>query len=92
MQDQFENEMTWDNWGDWHIDHIRPCMSFDLTDIEQQKTCYNWRNLRPLWGEENISKSDNYEPHDEAAWSYLMRELGYEGELFLRFEEGTGGL
>ena len=65
-------------------------MSFDLTDIEQQKTCYNWRNLRPLWGKENIAKSDNYEPHDEAAWSYLMRELGYEGERFLRFEEENG--
>ena len=41
---------------------------------------------------ENISKSDNYDPADEVEWSYMMFELGYEGELFLLFEEGRGGL
>ena len=41
---------------------------------------------------ENISKSDNYDPADEVEWSYMMLELGYEGELFLLFEEGRGGL
>ena len=76
----------------WHVDHIRPCASFDLTDKKQQLVCFNWRNLRPMWGAENISKSDNYDPADEVEWAYMMRELGYEGELFLLFEEGRGGL
>ena len=86
--------MNWDNYGrdGWHVDHFRPCASCDLNDEEQQLVCFNWRNLAPLDSFENYSKGDNYEPHDEAAWSYLMRELGYEGELFLLFEEGRGGL
>ena len=63
-------------------------MSFDLTETEQQKTAFNWRNLQPLWGSENISKSDSYEPHHEVEWARRMRELGYDGELFLLFEEG----
>ena len=46
----------------------------------------------PLWASENIRKNDNYEPADEVEWASLMRELGYDGELFLLFEEGRGGL
>jgi DNA-binding CsgD family transcriptional regulator len=91
LESQFENGMSWENFGQWHIDHIRPCASFDLTEKAQQYTCFNWRNLQPLWGADNIAKHDDYEPQDEAAWAYLMRELGYEGELFLLFEEGPGG-
>ena len=50
--------MSWDNYGDWHIDHIIPCAAFDLTDIEQQKKCFNYKNLQPLWAEENLKKLD----------------------------------
>ena len=94
LESQFDETMSWENRGrdGWHVDHIRPCMSFDLTDPEQQKTAFNWRNLQPLWGSENISKSDNYEPADEVEWAGRMRALGYDGELFLLFEEGRGGL
>ncbi|MFL2517232.1 MAG: hypothetical protein ACJ0GX_11785, partial [Parasynechococcus sp.] len=90
----WEEGMSWDNYGKdgWHVDHIRPCASFDLTEEEQQLACFNWRNLRPMWASENISKSDNYDPSDEVEWSYMMLELGYEGELFLLYEEGRGGL
>ena len=86
--------MTWDNWSHdgWHIDHKRPCASFNLVDTEQQRVCFNWRNLTPVWGQENMSKNDDYEPHHEVEWARRMRELGYEGELFLLFEEGRGGL
>ena len=27
----FEDGMSWDNYGEWHIDHVVPCASFDLT-------------------------------------------------------------
>jgi predicted nucleic acid-binding Zn-ribbon protein len=94
LQNNFEDGMNWDNYriDGWHVDHIRPCASFDLTDEEQQIVCFNWRNLRPMWAAENISKSDNYDPADEVDWAFMMRELGHEGELFLLFEEGNGGL
>ena len=48
--------MTWENQGEWHIDHIRPCASFDLTDPEEQKKCFHWTNLQPLWAQDNLRK------------------------------------
>ena len=94
LSSNWEEGMSWDNYGrdGWHVDHIRPCASFDLNDEEQQLVCFNWRNLRPMWAAENISKSDDYDPADEVDWAYMMRELGYDGELFLLFGEGRGGL
>ena len=55
---QFKEGMTLDNYGQWHVDHIRPCSSFNLLDIEEQKKCFHYTNLQPLWAEENISKGN----------------------------------
>ena len=58
IESQFTEGMSWDNYGvhGWHIDHIIPCASFDLTDIEQQKQCFHYTNLQPLWAKDNLSK------------------------------------
>jgi hypothetical protein len=58
IQRQFEPGMSWDNYGywGWHIDHITPCCRFDLTDPEQQKQCFHYSNLRPLWRKDNVSR------------------------------------
>ena len=60
LESQFREGMTWNNWGSgsgkWHIDHIRPLVSFDLEDREQFLVACNFLNLQPLWSEENISK------------------------------------
>ncbi len=45
-----------------------------------------------MWGPENVYKNDEYEPHHEVEWARRMREQGYDGELFILFEEGLGGL
>ena len=47
---QFDQKMNWSNWdrNGWHIDNIRPCKSFNMSDEKQQYICFNWRNLRPL--------------------------------------------
>jgi hypothetical protein len=54
----FKPGMTWGNHGNfgWHLDHIIPCSSFDLTDVEQQKKCFHYTNLQPLWAKDNIKK------------------------------------
>jgi len=58
LESQFTDGMTWENYGKWHVDHIRPCASFDLTVDKEQKICFNYSNLQPLWAEDNLTKSD----------------------------------
>lgn len=62
IESQFVEGMTRDNYGAvWHVDHIRPCASFNLEKPEQQRKCFNWRNLQPMFGSENSSKGDKYD-------------------------------
>jgi hypothetical protein len=57
MEVQFRDGMTWKNYGSrWHVDHILPCASFDLSNHEQQKKCFHWTNLQPLLAAENLAK------------------------------------
>jgi len=61
LEAQFTNGMSWENYGKfgWHIDHIIPCASFDLTKLEEQKKCFHYTNLQPLWWYDNLSKCAN---------------------------------
>ena len=60
LEKQFQPGMSWDNYGlyGWHIDHIIPCDSFDLTKEEEQKKCFHYTNLQPLWAADNLSKGN----------------------------------
>jgi len=58
IEAKFEIGMTWENYGEWHVDHIIPCAGFDLRNPEAQKECFHYSNLQPLWAEENLSKND----------------------------------
>jgi hypothetical protein len=57
---QFQPGMSWENHGrnGWHVDHIVPCSHFDLTDPAEQKRCFHFSNLQPLWEADNIRKSN----------------------------------
>ena len=58
LEVQFQPGMTWEKYGcGWHIDHIRPCASFDLSDPAQQKLYFHWTNLQPLWASDNLQKN-----------------------------------
>ena len=58
LKDQFEEGMSWDNYGEWHLDHIIPCAAFDLSCEYQQAVCFHYTNLQPLWAEDNLNKRD----------------------------------
>ena len=69
LESQFQSGMTWSNWGtgfngkgmkEWHIDHIKPCISFDLCKTKEQLKCFHYTNLQPLWAKENLSKGNKY--------------------------------
>ena len=68
LESQFTKGMAWDNHGngwhgkrEWHIDHIKPCASFDLSKPEEQCKCFHYTNLQPLWAEDNLKKGSLYE-------------------------------
>ena len=61
LESQFKEGMTFSNYGKWHIDHIRPCTSFDLSKLDEQYKCFHYTNLQPLWAEENLRKSSSYD-------------------------------
>lgn len=63
IEQQFKEGMSWDNYGrkGWHMDHIKPCSLFDLSIFEQQKQCFHYTNIQPLWWDENLIKSAKYE-------------------------------
>lgn len=56
LEGLFTAGMTWDNYGKWHIDHIRPCSFYDFSDPEQQRACFHYTNMQPLWSEANQRK------------------------------------
>jgi hypothetical protein len=53
--------MTWSNYGEWHIDHIKPLAAFDLSDPSQQALACHYTNLQPLWAKDNFKKGSKYE-------------------------------
>jgi hypothetical protein len=59
IEKQFQPGMTWENWtyDTWHLDHIRPLASFDLTDRKQWLEACNYKNYQPLWAFDNLSKN-----------------------------------
>lgn len=59
IENQFEPGMSWDNYGQWHLDHVIPLSSFDLTDRTQFLDAANWLNYQPLWATDNIRKGSS---------------------------------
>jgi len=58
IESKFKPGMNWEKRHLIHIDHIKPCSSFDLTKASEQRECFHYTNLQPLWASENLSKGN----------------------------------
>lgn len=69
LEKQFKPGMTWENYGEWHIDHIIPVAVFNFGSYEHEdfKRCWALKNLQPMWAKENISKGARLETHFQPA-------------------------
>lgn len=67
--------MSWSNYGKWHIDHIIPCAAFDLSDEFEQRACFHYSNLQPLWAYDNIGKSDKYDESEKIKHLAKMKNM-----------------
>ena len=60
LEKQFTERITWENYGEWHVDHKLPISSFNIIEMGDSEfmKCWSLENLQPMWGEENIRKSN----------------------------------
>jgi hypothetical protein len=60
LEKQFTEGITWENYGEWHVDHKLPISSFNIQEMGDSEfmKCWSLENLQPMWGEENIRKSN----------------------------------
>lgn len=74
LEAQFSDGMTWERFltGEIHIDHKQPCATFDLSDPDQQKLCFHYTNLQPMWASENLRKGARH-------FGAMMREPEHMG-------------
>lgn len=73
IEKQFLKGMSWDNHGEWHIDHILPC-SLSNGDTDILLKLFNYQNLRPMWAFDNLSKNDTV-PIISCLWDSPFSEL-----------------
>lgn len=73
LQDKFHFGMTWENHGDWHIDHIIPISKFKKGT--PPNIVNRLDNLRPLWKKDNIKRQNNISDDDYIKYKYLFDEL-----------------
>ena len=60
FENLFTDGMSWDNHGEWHIDHIKPMAKFNLNVDDQRNKCFHYTNLQPLWAKDNLKKGDKF--------------------------------
>lgn len=87
---QFTDDMSWTNMGKWHLDHVKPCDAFDLTNDNDVLTCFNWKNIQPLWGHDNLCKSNKI--NEDLIAAQLQKALHFETTYAFSAQEKGGEL
>ena len=60
IESMFIEGMSWNNYGEWHIDHIKPCSKFDFNNKKEIHECFHYSNMQPLWAKDNLKKSAKF--------------------------------
>ena len=60
LENKFTDKMSWDNYGDWHVDHKLPITHYNIQEMGDSEfmKCWSLDNLQPMWGVDNIKKSN----------------------------------
>jgi hypothetical protein len=66
IEGQWQEGMSWDNYGEWHLDHKIP-ISSGMNEEEKRKLNH-YTNLQPLWAIDNLRKSNAYTEEDKRAY------------------------
>jgi hypothetical protein len=60
LKNKFIDDMSFDNYGKWEIDHIKPLTAYDLNNNDEILKCFSYKNLQPLWKSDNCKKYNKY--------------------------------
>ena len=63
--------MTWDNYGEWHIDHITP-LKYNNPSLEEVIERLHYTNTQPLWAEDNLSKGNHRDDGDGVLGEFIF--------------------
>ena len=75
LEANFEEGMTWENYGKWHLGHQLPCCMFHLSRIEEQYRCFHFTNILPEWGVDNLRKGGKFTQEEDILSSLYMLYL-----------------
>lgn len=81
LKSKFSIGMSFENYGQWHLDHIIPCYYFDLTKESERKTCFHYTNIQPMWAKDNLRKNKRIEDHAKVTRYAASREDGQYHQL-----------
>lgn len=81
LEFNFDENMSWDNYGSyWHMDHITPCGTYEMTNLRDRLLCFNWSNVAPMEGRANERKHNHV---DEKLIYYYDKRLKIFTEKFI---------
>jgi hypothetical protein len=73
IERRFQPGMSWENFGAWSLDHALPVSAFNLRKREERAMCFHFKNLSPMWFDENRRKNGSYVKADLERYKRFWR-------------------